>query len=375
MEENKNPVTIISNEIKQDNQIYKLDIQIIQKYIILNLVYKNKPFDEYELKLKFEELKNLDKFFSLYDTFDVFIELIKSLIENKKVSINKENADILTLELKVEFHHKEKIIKLNFVKKKINNNNLYLINQSLANKISELNKSYKQLELNYENTIEENNDLKTEIGLIKEKNERIKRENERIIRENEIIKRENERIKRENERIKRERIKEDNERINEKYLRKENKRIEEINANLTSEYKKMDNENGGNKKCSIIVIAIIIFITYLNSGDGSDKIEENNKIKINEENNKIKINEENFFSSNILKEDEFEIVKSNIESRMKKIIKSINIIYQSTGKGDDGDIFEEKVNNIQYTLLLFKSFNNKRFGGFASQSWCQRSFV
>ena len=56
----------------------------------------------------------------------------------KKISINKINKNILSIELKVEILFKENNIKIDLFQKK-NNNNLYLINQSLNTKISDLN--------------------------------------------------------------------------------------------------------------------------------------------------------------------------------------------------------------------------------------------
>ena len=52
---------------------------------------------------------------------------------------------------------------------------------------------------------------------------------------------------------------------------------------------------------------------------------------------------------------------------MKKNIKDIRIIFQATKDGDTPEIFHAKCDNINNTLVLYKSEGNRRFGGFASE--------
>ena len=63
------------------------------------------------------------------------------------------------------------------------------------------------------------------------------------------------------------------------------------------------------------------------------------------------------------------MIHSAIKERMYQEIKEIKKIYQATVDGGDSDIFHKKCDNIPNTLVLYKTKGNRRFGGFASQSW------
>ena len=52
---------------------------------------------------------------------------------------------------------------------------------------------------------------------------------------------------------------------------------------------------------------------------------------------------------------------------MKKNIKNNQKIYQASKDGDTPEIFHTKCDNINNTLVLYKSEGNRRFGGFASE--------
>ena len=70
-----------------------------------------------------------------------------------------------------------------------------------------------------------------------------------------------------------------------------------------------------------------------------------------------------------MEDNEFNLVKSEIEKRMNNQIKGIKKLYQTTKYDGEPKIFHEKCDNISNTLILYKSAGNKRFGGFASQQW------
>ena len=95
-----------------------------------------------------------------------------------------------------------------------------------------------------------------------------------------------------------------------------------------------------------------------------EEIEEIKKIiePINQE--RIKYNK-----SVIMKEDEFNLIRSAIKSRMNKEIKELKKLYQATIDGDGAINFHSKCDNIPNTLVLIKSAGNRRFGGFTSQVW------
>ena len=77
-------------EINQDQKIYKLNIEIENKNILINLSVLS---EEYEIILGFEQLKLFHKAFSMLKDCNEFLEYIKVLIENNKLSIKKENGN------------------------------------------------------------------------------------------------------------------------------------------------------------------------------------------------------------------------------------------------------------------------------------------
>ena len=71
----------------------------------------------------------------------------------------------------------------------------------------------------------------------------------------------------------------------------------------------------------------------------------------------------------IMKNEEFDLIKNAIESRIKKKIKEVKKLYQATIDGGDAINFHSKCNNIPNTLTIIKSEGNRRFGGFTSNTW------
>ena len=74
-------------------------------------------------------------------------------------------------------------------------------------------------------------------------------------------------------------------------------------------------------------------------------------------------------NSSIMKDDEFDMIKLEIEKTMNNKIKSLNKLYQASVDGFNNTNFHKKCDNISNTLILYKSVGNRRFGGFTSQPW------
>ena len=257
---------IESFEIIQDENIYKLNIEIINKDLILNISDKKDILTEYVKKLTLEELKSLHKIFIPMNSFQEFIDIIKILIDNNKLSIKYTNNNELFMELTIEYLYKQNIIKIYFCRKQVK---LDLIAQDLYSKFSDL--------------FEENKNLKHEINNLKE--------------ENKVIKAEDIKIKN---------------KIN---------NIKEKNINSTTEC----NEN----------------------------------LILQEKINSVIIENQN----------ELDMVKLPIEKTMNKKIKEIKKLYQATKDGGDPSTFHKICDNIPNTLILYKSADNRRFGGYASECW------
>jgi len=101
-------------------------------------------------------------------------------------------------------------------------------------------------------------------------------------------------------------------------------------------------------------------------------MEEKNKNEIKELKKIIEpINEEykNKKKSTILKENEFDIIKSAIKYRMNKDVKKLKKLYQATVDGESSSNFHSKCDGIPNTITFIKSAGKRRFGGFNSQCW------
>ena len=81
--------------------------------------------------------------------------------------------------------------------------------------------------------------------------------------------------------------------------------------------------------------------------------------------NKLKIGNK----SVIMNENEFNLIRLAIKSRMGSDVKRLKKLYQATIDGDRAQDFHAKCDNILNTLVLIKSAANRRFGGFTSLIW------
>ena len=69
----------------------------------------------------------------------------------------------------------------------------------------------------------------------------------------------------------------------------------------------------------------------------------------------------------IMEEKDFNLINSAIKSTLNKEIKGLKKLYQATVDGGDAKIFHEKCDNINNVLVIIKSEENKRFGGFSPE--------
>ena len=152
-----------SYEINQEGNNYKLNIKIINQEITLNILDKKDLMKEHEIKLTFDELKNLHKIFLTINSCQDFIDFINAIIENKKLLIKKNKENKMTIEIIVEYLYKQNIIKLDLNQNKMN---FELIAQDLYQKIANINEICKNLEINNNQLIKENNTINSEIIIL-----------------------------------------------------------------------------------------------------------------------------------------------------------------------------------------------------------------
>ena len=161
-------------EIKQNDNNYKLNIKVINQDIILNILNDELLKREYEIKFTLNELNHIHKIFLVCSSCQEFIDYMKVLIKNKKLSIKKDNKSQMSIELAVEYLYKQDLIKIDLIQKEIN---FELIALDLYKKISILNQN---LEINYNSIKQENMNIKEENKGLKEENKIIKKENMNI---------------------------------------------------------------------------------------------------------------------------------------------------------------------------------------------------
>ena len=123
-----------SFELKQDEKNYLLNIEIINQDIILNLVDLNEFMKEYEFKLAFNELKELNKVFSMLSSCQEFLDYMKALISNKKLLIKNTAENQMSIEFIAEYLLK------NAPKKVLNTDGYITItgNTNIRNKIRQM---------------------------------------------------------------------------------------------------------------------------------------------------------------------------------------------------------------------------------------------
>ena len=100
----------------------------------------------------------------------------------------------------------------------------------------------------------------------------------------------------------------------------------------------------------------------LNDSNENEFIEE-----INKKNNIPNISE--FEKSTIMDNNETIFIINLITSKIKKKIKKFYLCYKATKDGDKAANFHEKCDYIKNIIILIKTKNNKKFGGFSSESW------
>ena len=76
-----------------------------------------------------------------------------------------------------------------------------------------------------------------------------------------------------------------------------------------------------------------------------------------------------FDKSIIMRDDERNMIFSEIENKMNKKIKQLKILYQATIDGGDHEKFHLKCDSFANTLVLVISKGNRRFGGFTPIPW------
>ena len=169
-------------EINQDEKIYKLNIEIENQNILINLSVLSK---EYEKILSFEQLKLFHKAFSMLKDCNEFLEYIKVLIENNKLSIKKEIGNQISIEIIVEYLYKQNTIKIDLKPKFLN---IEFNAKDMFKQLSVVNQKLNKIENNYSELKEENTKLNKKILILEECYEMLMQEVIELKKENKSLK-------------------------------------------------------------------------------------------------------------------------------------------------------------------------------------------
>ena len=246
----------------------------------------------------------------------------------------------------------------------LNNNNNFYIQKilELQNETNRIKEEHELLKNKTYKLMEQIEQLNNQIQILNEENQKLRENrgvipNENEIHEITILKQELEKKSKELNDIK-------NEKNNEfeEYKKMKENQIEE----LTKELNLLQKENN----------------------DLKFKIQEllkNNNIAIpqSSEQNKLIVSQNNY--DQLMQEEDLEIIKGDIIENNKelelltnKICKNnkkltLNILYKATIDSDRAAVFHNKCDSAKSTLVLIKSGNGNRFGGFTSCDWSGNS--
>ena len=235
--------------------------------------------------------------------------------------------------------------------------NYSLLNPSLTEVKSDNSNKIIQLQ-------NELNKIKEEYSLLKVENNKLINDNNGLLNENKILKEENN-ILRNNNKLN---LNENNEIM---ILKKEIERLNKVIINLKdqkdnelNEYKKLKDEE------------IYLLKMQLNKSLNNKSLETNNISTIKTKNDYHLDNQLFNVQVMCLKVVKGEIIQNieELEFLSKKICKNhkkviLNLIYKATVDSDRASAFHKKCDCVNSSLVLIKSGNNKRFGGYTSCNW------
>ena len=306
---NFDPIKIEQNEI-----IYILNMEAKEDKITFSINDKEQlPSVNYIRTMTLKEIKELNNVFNVLSSFNEFYDYLKSLSNNHKLNIKKDNNKItIIFYVEVLLKHQKIEINLNKAKNDINLNikEIYQELFNIKNKIKEID-TLKNENNNLKIKIEE---ISNEMDIIKNENIKLNNEIDTLKVNNNKLNNELYNLKTENNEIK-SKIEEHNKEINE---------IKEKNNNSINNNKDNDNIISGLKNSLII----------------------NNNIEYNK------------------------LIKSWINPN-KKI--EGELLYRLSRDGDSISKFHELCDNKGPTLTLFETTDGNKGGIYTPLSWDNKS--
>lgn len=96
------------------------------------------------------------------------------------------------------------------------------------------------------------------------------------------------------------------------------------------------------------------------------------KKELDELKNKFEINDDDLFNDSLIfqrNKSYINLIKGGIKKQLNRNIKKTNLLYRCTRDGDSCQIFHQKCDNIENTLVIGETIDGKRFGGFTTEKW------
>ena len=333
IETSQNNQNILFNSISNNNTTYNnnYSYEKVQKQKV-----KRTKIDKLTLPLRaIQNKENNDKFYR---------EWMRSLTPEKEPEIIENIPIQQPSNIKIETVTIEKNIEI----------------ENLRNENNRLNDIINQLRNQIQSLIQENNELKIKNsrpnGSESQENVFLKKEIERYLKEIENLRNklgefENYKSIKEEEiayyKIKIEELMQNFKRMEEYAIQKE-KEISELKVYIDELLRKLK----------------------MNEFQYQDILRQSQHKEINLENQSLLIQDTRL---EIVKGDiiqnakELEILSRKISKNNNKI--SFNLLYKATIDGDKAEIFHKKCDGVKSTLVLVKSLNDKRFGGYTTCDW------
>ena len=195
MEDAPTPATIYPKEelisetleIKQEKNIVKLNIQIVEETMYFEIIDKEPLLSIFSSEYNLNEIKAINETFSLLKSCKEFLEYLKVLVNNNKITIKKKKEEnkcylyYMSINFETEYLFKKYSIEIKLLPEKINlESNIIELFKELSNLKNIINQ-YK----NENSTItEEKNKLCEEIKNIKNTNKNYEEKINDLMKEN-----------------------------------------------------------------------------------------------------------------------------------------------------------------------------------------------
>ena len=328
---------------------------------VTNLIYVN------EMHIK--DFQEINKFFMSFENISEIYEMIKE-VEKEDFSVSKKE-DFLEVSFNTQVMKKKIIIPIKLSKIK---NNIDNVVTNLCEKIKEVEvlkeeiQYYKieQEKLNLrmdiiEKEIKKSKELNLKMETIEKENRKLQ-ENLNLIIDNVVE--QNTKLQ-ENLNIKIENIKKENSKLQENLeLKMANNNKKDNLKSQDSLYLKIDNLEKENLKLKESFNLKIDSLEKENT-----KLKEQISVIDSVLGEEIKLKNNIYNSKIIYLPEEFQFINSCIKDRFNKEIKNINLLYRASKDGDNLQAFSSKCLDINDTLVLVKTKDGKKFGGFTHEKW------